>query len=105
MNTNEKFKLKLKFFKTYHGCPKLYAWLSNGKHTQVDLIWPRTVPLNFFLVFKYKRMEFLTFLVSLTGTETITIGAMCGHLKQRKQNIVKYIALHKKRSYLCKNRF
>jgi hypothetical protein len=33
-------------------------------------------------------MEFLTFLVSLTGTETITIGAMCGHLKQRKQNIV-----------------
>ncbi len=35
-------------------------------------------------------MEFLTFLVSLTGTETITIGAMCGHLKQRKQNIVQY---------------
>jgi hypothetical protein len=37
-------------------------------------------------------MEFLTFLVSLTGTETITIGAMCGHLKQRKQNIVNYIS-------------
>jgi hypothetical protein len=30
-------------------------------------------------------MEFLTFLVSLTGTETITIGAMCGHLKQRNK--------------------
>ncbi len=50
-------------------------------------------------------MEGLTFLVSLTGTETITIGAMCGHLKQRKQNIVHLNnekPLHKKRSYLCK---
>ncbi len=42
----------------------------------VSLTGTETITIGAIQVFKYKRMEFLTFLVSLTGTETITIGAI-----------------------------